>query len=200
MKNVFSFRLAEERDSAHMLDIYSRYVTETAVTFEYDVPTTEEFACRIRKVTSRYPWIVCECGGRVVGYAYASEFRERAAFKWSCELSVYVADDHQGHGIGKALYKALLDLLKRLGYRTAIACVTYPNEVSDKFHRSLGFVHTGVFGDVGYKLGEWRGVSWYQLPLAEYSLSPDAPKSIVEMDPAELCDVLDSYVSLIRLK
>ena len=131
MKEQFTLRLAVPEDAEQIIGIYSRYVTETAVTFEYDVPTVCEFENRIRKISERFPWIVCETDGRIVGYAYASEYRERAAFRWSCELSVYVADDFQGCGIGKALYLALFDILRGLGFRTACACITYPNEASE---------------------------------------------------------------------
>ena len=193
MKREFSFRLAVPEDAAQMLDIYSRYVTETAVTFEYDVPTVCEFENRIRKISERFPWIVCETDGRIVGYAYASEYRERAAFRWSCELSVYVADVFQRHGIGKVLYRVLLDVLRLQGYHTAVACVTYPNAVSDAFHRGLGFEYTGLFPNVGYKLGSWWGVSWYQTPLTDYPTSPTEPLVIGEIPAGEILKILNTH-------
>jgi phosphinothricin acetyltransferase len=193
MKREFSFRLAVPEDAAQMLDIYSRYVTETAVTFEYDVPTVTEFENRIRKISERFPWIVCETDGRIVGYAYASEYRERAAFRWSCELSVYVADVFQGHGIGKVLYRVLLDVLRLQGYRTAVACVTYPNAVSDAFHRGLGFEYTGIFPNVGYKLGRWWGVSWYQFALTDYPTPPAEPLEIGEIPVEEILKILNTH-------
>ncbi len=193
MKEKFTLRLATPEDAEQIIGIYSRYVTETAVTFEYDVPTVCEFENRIRKVNSRFPWIVCELDSRIVGYAYASYFRERAAFRWSCELSVYVADEFQGHGIGKVLYRALLDVLRIQGYRTAVACVTYPNVVSDAFHRGLGFEHTGIFPNVGYKLGRWWGVSWYQLPLTEYPTDPAEPLVISEIPVGEILKILNTH-------
>ncbi len=194
MKREFSFRLAVPEDAAQMLDIYSRYVTETAVTFEYDVPTVTEFENRIRKISERFPWIVCETDGRIVGYAYASEYRERAAFRWSCELSVYVADVFQRHGIGKVLYRVLLDVLRLQGYRTAVACVTYPNAVSDAFHRGLGFEYTGLFPNVGYKLGRWWGISWYQFALTGYSSFPASPIPIIDVSATDIEKILNDRI------
>ena len=193
MNEQFTLRLAVPEDAEQIIGIYSRYVTETAVTFEYDVPTVCEFEDRIRKVNSRFPWIVCETDSRIVGYSYASHFRERAAFRWSCELSVYVADEFQGHGIGKVLYRALLDVLRLQGYRTAVACVTYPNAVSDAFHRSLGFEHTGIFPNVGYKLGRWWGVSWYQIPLTDYPTSTVETLVIEEIPVGEILKILNTH-------
>lgn len=189
----YCFRSAVPEDSEQLLAIYSRYVTETTVTFEYDVPTVEMFAERIRRITQRFPWIVCEKDGIAVGYAYASEYRERAAFRWSCELSVYVADGCQGMGIGKMLYTALFDVLRCLGYRTACACITYPNETSEPFHRSLGFEQVGIFQKVGYKMGAWRDVVWYQLSLAEYSEEPDLPVTVNELSESELECILNLF-------
>ncbi len=200
MKEEFSFRLAVPEDAEQLLGIYARYVRETAVTFEYDVPSVGDFESRIREINSRFPWIVCELDNRIVGYAYASEYRERAAFKWSCELSVYVADAFHGRGIGKTLYLALLDILRLLGYRTALACVTYPNSTSDTFHKSLGFELVGIFPCVGYKMGSWCGVSWYQLVLMECVASPEAPIAIGEIPTVELENVFTAYADRLRCK
>ena len=193
MKEQFTLRLAVPEDAEQIIGIYSRYVTETAVTFEYDVPTVCEFEERIRKISSSFPWIVCETDSLIVGYAYASYFRERAAFRWSCELSVYVSDEFQGHGIGKVLYRTLLDILRLQGYRTAVACVTYPNAVSDAFHRCLGFEYTGLFPNVGYKLGSWWGVSWYQIALTDYPTSPAEPLEVGEIPVGEILKILNTH-------
>lgn len=194
MVDNYILRLAECGDSEQLLAIYSRYVTDTAVTFEYDVPTVSEFEDRIRSKTESFPWIVCELDGRVIGYAYASKYRERTAYRWSCELSVYVADDFHRHGIGKALYLALLDILRLQGYRTALACVTHPNEVSDRFHRSLGFEQSGLFPNVGYKNGRWWGVTWYQLTLTDYSSFPQAPIPVKDISATNIEKILNRRI------
>lgn len=155
------------RDAAACVAIYAPYVEATAVSFEEQVPTAECFAAHIAHTSERYPWLVLEAPeGRVVGYAYATQHRARAAYRWAVDVGIYVAPAHHGAGVGRALYEALFDLLRRQGLRSAVAGVTLPNDASVGLHRALGFAHVGTYRDIGWKAGQWRDVSWWQLQLA----------------------------------
>jgi len=165
-------RMATAADAPALLEIYAPCVTETSITFETEVPSVEEFASRITATTAFYPWLVCEADGAVAGYAYASQHRARAAYRWSADLSVYVAPQFHRRGVATALYSAVLELLRRQGFYTAFAAVTSPNPASEAFHDRFGFRRTGVFENDGFKLGEWHGVTWFQLALREYGGEP----------------------------
>ena len=159
-------RDATPDDAAACADIYVPYVTDTAVTFETDPPTVAEMALRIETAQRRHAWLVLEQDGGVVGYAYAGPFKARAAYRWSCEVSVYLARDRRGRGGGRALYEALLARLTERGFRMAAAGMTQPNEASGRLHAALGFEPVGTFRAVGWKHGAWRDVAWVQRPLA----------------------------------
>jgi phosphinothricin acetyltransferase len=127
----------------------------------------EEFAQRVLTAQSRWAWLVGERGGRIAGYAYASSFRPRAAYRWSCEVSAYLAPEFRGLGIARALYERLLDVLVARGYCTAYAGIALPNEASVRFHQKMGFTAVGVFRRAGRKFGAWHDVSWWQRPLRD---------------------------------
>ena len=171
-------RFATKKDAAALLEIYAVYIKNTAVTFEIEVPTVTAFAERVEKITETFPWLVCEVEGKIAGYAYASKHGERAAYRWSADLSVYVDEKYHRCGIATALYTALLELLRRQGYYTVYAGVSTPNPKSEAFHTAFGFRNLGEFKNVGYKLGAWRGVTWFELPLAEYVAEPEEPVTI----------------------
>lgn len=154
-----------ERDGPACAAIYAPFVAGSAVSFEDVPPDGAEFARRIALIWTRYPWLVAEDPGEVVGYAYASAYRERAAYRWAAEAAVYVADEHRGRGIGKRLYRVLFDLLGQQGIRTVCAGVTLPNRASVALHESLGFQPVGVYRRIGYKQGAWHDVGWWQLEL-----------------------------------
>lgn len=168
-------RLAEEGDAAALQRIYAPYVRETAVSFELEPPTMEQIAARLRATLPMYPWLVCERGGEVAGYAYGSRYRERAAYRWSVEVTIYVAPAHQRRGIGRALYTALLRILALQGYCNAFAAIALPNPASVALHEALGFTAVGVYRSVGYKLGRWYDVGWWQRSLQLPSPSPPPP-------------------------
>jgi len=132
MLNDKKIRLATEDDSDSLLEIYAPYITNTTYTFEYDIPTIMEFKERIAKIRKYYPWLVCEINKRIAGYAYASRFREREAYKWSVSLSIYINQDHHRRGIGRALYFALIELLRLQGFYNAYVAVTVPNIKSER--------------------------------------------------------------------
>lgn len=171
-------RFAKAEDAEAILGIYEKYIKYTAVTFEIEVPTVEEFKKRMETIMAQFPWLVCEADGVIVGYAYASKHGERAAYRWSADLSVYINEAYHRNHIASELYGAVIELLQKQGYFTVYAGVSTPNAKSEAFHAAYGFRNLGEFKNVGYKLGEWRGVAWYELPIAEYREEPEEPKSI----------------------
>ena len=158
-------RPALEQDAAAVAGIYAPYVEHTAISFEERVPTPDEMAARIEKCCSRWQWLVAEIDDAVVGYAYGSQHRERAAYRWSVEVSAYVGRDHHRKGIGRALYDALFAELADKGFCNAFAGITLPNDPSVKLHTSMGFEPIGTFRSIGWKFGRWHDVAWFQRPL-----------------------------------
>lgn len=156
-----------EAHAPAMRAIYQPYVEHTAISFEEDVPSVEELAARVRQYTERWGGVVAEADGRVIGYAYGSAHRARAAYRWSVETTVYVAQDSQRRGVGRGLYHALMEKLRDAGYCNAFAGVTLPNDGSIGLHRAVGFAPIGVFPRVGYKFGRWWDVAWFHLPLRD---------------------------------
>jgi phosphinothricin acetyltransferase len=161
----WTIRTATAADAAGLLAIYAPFVEHTAVSFETVVPTLEEFAARIDKSNSRWAWLVAERGGTLLGYAYGSMHRERAAYRWSVETSAYVDPRFQRQGVGMGLYHALFAVLADKGYCNAFAGATLPNDASVALHRSVGFEPIGVFKSIGRKFGAWHDVAWMQRRL-----------------------------------
>lgn len=157
-------RLATPHDAAEIAGIYAPIVEQTWISFEVDAPDADEIARRITAIQAHWPWLVADDGG-ILGYAYACEHRTRAAYRWSVDVSVYVAERARRRGVAHRLYEALFAILIRQGFYNAFAGVTLPNEPSLRLHRALGFEPVGVYRDVGYKLGAWHDVSWWQRPL-----------------------------------
>lgn len=153
------------RDAAACAAIYAPSVTEGVASLEERSPEPRELADRIRATSRNWPWLVAEIDGEVAGYAYASQHRERASYRWSADVAVYVAADHHRRGIGRALYEPLLDLLARQGYHEACAGITLPNDASVGLHESLGFVAVGIYRNIAFKHGRWRSVAWWQKTL-----------------------------------
>jgi L-amino acid N-acyltransferase YncA len=170
------------RDGAACAAIYAPFVADSVISFEEEPPDADEFARRIERTSARYPWLVAEVDSAVAGYAYASRYRDRAAYRWAADVAIYVGDGYRGRGIGKALYRALLDLLARQGIRTACAGITLPNPASVRLHESCGFQLVGTFRRIGYKAGGWRDVGWWQLELPADSgdppAEPEAPRRL----------------------
>jgi L-amino acid N-acyltransferase YncA len=161
-------RDATEDDAGACAAIYGPYVTDTAITFEYDPPSAAEMARRIAASQRAHAWLVLEEEGRVVGYAYAGPFKERVAYRWSAEVSVYLEAGRRRSGSGRLLYEALFARLTERGFRTLVAVMTLPNDASEGLHRALGFEPVGTLRRVGWKHGEWRDVAW-----AQRSIGPD---------------------------
>lgn len=177
-------RNATPADVDCLLGIYAYYVRETAITFEYEVPSAEEFARRMARTQERYPYLVAEVDGQVVGYAYAGPFKERAAYDWSCELTIYLAQEARGSGLGRLLYTSLEDALGHMGVLNLYACIAYP-QVEDEyltrnsveFHEHLGFALVGRFRSCGYKFGRWYDMVWMEKVIGEHldSQTPIVP-------------------------
>ena len=170
-----TIRLADESDAEAFLAIYSPFCTHTAVSFEEEPPGVEEMRRRIRTALAEYPWLVCADGECVLGYAYAGRHRERASYRWSADVTVYVAPERHRRGVGRALYASLLGLLALQGYYNAYAGITLPNPASVGLHEAMGFRPVGVYSHVGYKLGAWRDVGWWQLALRAHDPDPAPP-------------------------
>jgi L-amino acid N-acyltransferase YncA len=154
------------RDADACAAIYAPHVEGSAVSFEEEAPGAAEMAARIERYGRSHAWLVAEREGRVVGYAYATAFNERPAYRWSASVSVYVGAEARGGGVGRALYEALFARLRERGFRTACAGITLPNEASLRLHESLGFEQVGLNRRIGWKHGAWRDVGWFQLGLA----------------------------------
>lgn len=160
-------RPARAEDAAAMVEIYRPHVEGSWASFELATPTAEEFAARVARAQRRHAWLVAEAAGQVVGYAYGGTHRGREAYRYTVEVSAYLAASAQGRGVGARLYEALLEQLAALGYCNAVAGVTLPNDLSIAFHERLGFQRIGVFHRVGFKFGAWRDVAWYERPLRD---------------------------------
>lgn len=160
------------RDAAACAAIYAPHVEGSPVSFEERAPDAAEMAARIERYGASHAWLVAERGGEVVGYAYATAFNERPAYRWSASVSVYVAESARGQGLGCALYEALFDRLRERGFRMACAGITLPNEASVGLHEALGFERTGVNREIGWKEGAWRDVGWFQLELTAAPAGP----------------------------
>lgn len=170
---IVSIRLASGVDAERVAAIYAPYVAGTAISFEIDPPGPEEMRERIEETLVDLPWLVCERGGEVVGYAYAAHYRTRPAYQWSASVSVYV--DSSGHksGVGRSLYTSLFQVLKLQGLHNLFAGITLPNDASVGLHKSLGFRQIALERSVGYKMGAWHDVSIWQLPLRESTSAPE---------------------------
>lgn len=168
-------RPASPEDAEALLDIYAPYVENTAITFEYDVPSKEEFRGRIERTLRRYPYFVAEGGGKLLGYAYAGPFVGRAAYSWAAELSIYVRLENRRSGVGKRLYAALEKALKAQGYLNLEACIGVPEKDDEyldhnsvEFHRHMGFRMVGTFSKCGQKFGRWYDMAWMEKLIGEH--------------------------------
>jgi phosphinothricin acetyltransferase len=165
-------RPATEADAAACAAIYAPYVTDTVVSFETEPPAAAEMA---RRIAAAIEWLVLEDAGRVAGYAYAAPFHPRAAYRWACEVSVYLELGRRRTGAGRALYSDLLARLTARGYRVAVGGMTLPNDASEGLHRALGFEPVGTYRRIGYKFGAWHDVAWTQRLLAAGDEPPSEP-------------------------
>ena len=176
-------RLAQpETDAAAVADIYRPAVESSLASFEEQPPTPAEMADRMHAILARTPWLVAEEDGAVVGYAYAGPHQQRAGYRWSVNISVYVDFEHAGRGIGRRLYDELLSILRRQRFVNVYAGITLPNPASVALHESIGMRRIGVYEGVGFKHGAWRDVAWYHLRLADPDGAPAEPIPLPELE------------------
>ena len=168
-------RVAHIDDAEHIREIYMPYVLNTAISFEYEVPSIEEFKKRIENTMKKYPYLIAEEDNQILGYAYAGEFYGRAAYDWSVETTIYLAPKTRKKGVGRILYEALEQKLKEMGILNLYACIAYPeveDEYLDKnsaqFHEHLGYVKVGEFHKCGYKFGRWYNMIWMEKIIGEH--------------------------------
>ncbi len=160
-----TIRSARVSDAKDLLSIYAPYVEKTAITFEYTVPSLSDFEHRISHTLTKYPYLVYEEEGHILGYAYASTYKDRAAYDWSCEVSIYIAEEARGRHIGTKLYDALESHLQAKGICNLLACITYPNDPSVQFHSQRGYQQVAHFKKIGYKGDKWHDIIWMQKRL-----------------------------------
>jgi L-amino acid N-acyltransferase YncA len=174
-------RLATAMDGADFAEIYRPAVVGSPISFEIEPPDGAEMSRRVTAALARFPWLAFEDDGVAMGYAYAGTHRARPAYQWSAEVSAYVHEHARRRGVARALYTSLFAMLRHLGYCNAYAGITLPNAASVGLHESLGFRAVGVFHDVGYKLGRWHDVGWWERPLGERVAHPDPPRVIGDL-------------------
>lgn len=187
-KDFVTIRIAREEDAPALLHIYAPYVKDTAITFEYDAPSEAEFRARIRRVQERYPYLVAESGGEVLGYAYVGAFKERAAYDWAVETSVYVDRARRRDGVGGRLYARLEECLRVQGILNLNACIAYPEpedeyltQDSVKFHERLGYRMAGRFHRCGYKFGRWYDMVWMEKEIGPHLAQQPPIRSFPEV-------------------
>lgn len=181
-------RIATEQDAEALLEIYAPYVEKTAITFEYEVPTAEEFAGRIRHILGKYPYLVAEREGGIAGYAYAGPFKERAAYDWAVETTIYVREEQKKNGIGRELYEMLEKALALQNILNVNACIAFPetedehlSKNSVQFHAHMGYRMVGEFSKCGYKFGRWYNMVWMEKHIGVHRDNPPAVKRFSEI-------------------
>ena len=194
MTTSLSIRMAAPEDAPALLEIYRPYITDTAITFEYDVPPAEEFAVRIARTLRTYPYLVAEGEGEIIGYAYVSPFKERAAYDWAVETSIYLKMGLSGQGYGRMLYDRLEAILRRQNILNANACIActaqedaHLTNGSMRFHERLGYRPVGIFHQCGYKFGTWYDMIWMEKMLDEH---PKDPRSLLPIGQVDCSDLL----------
>lgn len=183
-------RLALPTDALEILNIYSPYILNSAITFENTVPNLSSFEKRIAACLISFPWIVAIQDGKIAGYAYAYKYREREAYQWAVESSVYIADGYRHKGVAAHLYTALFDILKLQQIQKVYAVITLPNEASVRFHEKCGFAWFATYNKVGYKLGKWHNVGWWQLDINTDTAEPALPIAFSAIAAETIANVL----------
>jgi phosphinothricin acetyltransferase len=196
-----SIRVATPDDAQDILAIYAPYCISSHVSFELVAPSEQQMRDRIERTTAIYPWLVGEIDGKVGGYVYASQHRERAAYRWAVDVAVYIAAEHHRRGLGRALYTSLFAILREQGYYQAYAGITLPNAGSNGLHEAVGFRKIAVFPHVGYKLGRWLDVGWWRLQLMAETAEPAEPRPFSEIrSGSAVVAALTEGTTAIRIK
>ncbi|MEQ8155391.1 MAG: N-acetyltransferase family protein, partial [Clostridiaceae bacterium] len=193
MNTNITIRMASQADAKEILEIYAPYIRDTAISFEYMVPSVEEFAVRINNTLKKYPYIVAIDSNRIVGYSYVSSFKERAAYDWAVETTIYLRQDCQGKGVGKKLYLAMEEILKKQNILNLNACIAYTDNedvnltnASAYFHERLGFKKVAHFTKCGYKFEKWYDMIWMEKIIGEHSPNPKPFIPISELHELQL--------------
>lgn len=193
-------RVAIEGDAGPITNIYTPIVEDTHLSFETTPPSEDEMVDRILDTLERFPWLVCEHDGTVVGYAYASPHNDRSAYQWGADVSVYVAEQWRRNGVARGLYESLFALLRRQGFYRAYAVIALPNPPSVALHESLGFERVGLYEKAGYKHGEWRTVGHWERLLQSHKTPPSPPIPFGELQRSgDINDALLTGESALRL-
>lgn len=189
---MIKLRLASSEDADGVLSIYTPYVEETNVTFDYDVDEAKVFCQKIDEMLTEYPWIIAEHEGKIIGYAYAKKHRDRVAYNWCSESSIYVHQDFQGKGLAKLLYEALLEILETQNMINVYAGIAQPNESSTMFHIKMGFTPVGVYKRVGFKNNQWHDVLWVHKTLIKHV---ETPKDFIPFSDHEIRSKAEEIIS-----
>lgn len=197
---MIEVRLATINDTRQIREIYAPSILGAATSFETEVPSAEEMQSRIETILKKYPWIVCAVDEKIAGYVYASKHRDREAYQWSCECSIYMNNDFKGKGIGKELYQLLFQILKLQGFRNVYAGISLPNEASVHIHEKCGFKHFATYENIGYKFGNWHTVGWWKLQINDYDLQPPPPLKLSELSSQTLHDLFNRTAQNIQSK
>ena len=199
MNDNITLRIAHPDDAAALLAIYAPYVEHTAITYEYTVPTVEEFSARIEHTLQKYPYIVAERGGELIGYAYTGAFHPRAAYDWCAETSIYLRRDCRGLGLGRRLYDVIEHISRAQNILNLNACIAYPKiedeyltKNSVQFHEHLGFKYVGEFHDCAYKFGRWYNMVWMEKSIGEHNSDPAPVVAFGKMDRQIIEEILDN--------
>jgi L-amino acid N-acyltransferase YncA len=191
-------RVTTQDDAAAMLEIYSPFILNSGITQETEVPSVEEFQKRISSTLEQRPWLVCEISGEIAGYAYAAKHRDRRGYQWCVESSVYIGEKFTRYGVGFSLYTALFEILKIQGYVNCYAVITLPNERSTSFHEKFGFRYFTTFKDIGYKLGQWHDVGWWQYDINPHTKDPVDPIKFPGIDKKTIDETLNKATLLLK--
>ena len=200
-KKETTVRLVRASDAAAIAAIYKPYVDGSPTSFETKAPTAKEVQTRIAETLKEYPWLVCDCGGTVAGYAYATRHRVRTAYQWCVETSAYVHDEFQHMGVARGLYTSLFAILAAQGFVNAYAGITLPNARSVALHEKMGFLPLVVYRGIGFKAGAWHDVGWWHLVITRHPSEPSAPKPLAKVQRQPEWDaLLSAGLPLIRAR
>jgi L-amino acid N-acyltransferase YncA len=183
-----TIRFATQKDAGQIVEIYAPFCVGTPVSFETEPPSLALMRQRIKTTLKVFPWVVCADQGQILGYAYASKHRERAGYRWSVDVSVYVREGHRRKGLGRALYSSLFAILRLQGFYNIVAGISLPNPASVSLHESMGLRLVGVYPGIGFKCGEWHDVGWWQLALRARDGEPKEPRAFREVRDLPACN------------
>ena len=196
--DTVTLRRAHLEDAEAILEIYAPYIRNTNITFEYEVPSLSEFRDRMAGIMEGYPYLICEIDGIAAGYAYAHRYKERAAYQWDAELSVYLREGCERRGIGQAFYTALMEIMKEQHVRNVYGIVTSPNPPSEALHAAMGFRLAGVSLKTGYKLGKWIDVSCFERPLGDPDSPPEELLTVHQVPQERIAQILQAAERMVR--